>query len=147
MLIGAAAALLVSMLAMDMCYTLVPKSGGVMERFSIKFTERYQFMVFVFTTFALCIVTIGYYKQRIMQMRLCILNSIMLLFFQIWILGEFFFRKTAGVAMHDEFSLGIASLFPAIAIILLLVAAKFIGQDEINFTVANAMANRKGRKK
>ena len=42
--------------------------------------------------------------------------------------------------MRQEFTLGIASLFPAIAIILLLVAARFIGRDEIRFTVANAMA-------
>lgn len=142
LIIGIAAALLVSMLAMDMCYTMVPKAGaaGVMERFSIQFTERYQFMIFSFTTFALCIVTIGYYKQRIIQMRLCILNSIMLLFYQLWILGEFFFRSFNGVAMRHEFTLGIASLFPIIAIILLLVAARFIGRDEIRFTVANAMA-------
>ena len=142
LIIGIAAALLVSMLAMDMCYTMVPKAGaaGVMERFSIQFTERYQFMIFSFTTFALCIVAIGYYKQRIIQMRLCILNSIMLLFYQLWILGEFFFRSFNGVAMRQEFTLGIASLFPIIAIILLLVAARFIGRDEIRFTVANAMA-------
>ncbi len=136
-----AAGLLVSMLACNMCHTIIPKGD---DADVIKFTDRYQFMVFSFTTFALCTVIIGYYKQRIIQMRLCILNSIMLFFYQLWILFEFFLKKYDGVSLHDEYALTVAAVFPAIAIILLLVAAKFIGQDEIRFTVANAMAQRKG---
>lgn len=143
-IIAVAALLLVSMLACNMCHTIVPKGDSADV---IKFTDRYQFMIFSFTTFALCVVTIGYFKQRIIQMRLCILNSIMLFFYQIWILFEFFLKKYEGVSLHDEYTLTVAALFPIIAIILLLVAAKFIGQDEIRFTVANAMAQRKGGKK
>lgn len=139
--IAVAGLLLLSMLACDMCYAMVPKEGapGVLERFTIKFTERYQFLIFSFTTFALTIVTIGYWKQRIMQMRLCILNSIMLFFYQIWILVEFF-------KLHEVFTFTVASVFPAISIILLLIAMRFIGRDEIRFTVANAMAQKKGKK-
>lgn len=139
--IAAAGLLLLSMLACDMCFAMVPKEGAadVLERFTIKFTERYQFMIFSFTTFALTIVTIGYWKQRIIQMRLCILNSIMLFFYQIWILVEFF-------KLHKVFTFTVASVFPAIAIILLIIAMRFIGRDEIRFTVANAMAQKKGRK-
>ena len=140
--IAVAGLLLLSMLACDMCFAMVPKEGaapGVLERFTIKFTERYQFMIFSFTTFALTIITIGYWKQRIIQMRLCILNSLMLFFYQIWILVEFF-------KLRQVFTFTVASIFPAISLILLLIAMRFIGRDEIRFTVANAMAQGKGRK-
>ncbi len=141
-IIAAAGVLLLAMLACDLCYAMVPKEGaaGEMERFTIRFTERYQFIVFSLTTFALTVITIGYWKQRILQMRLCILNSILLFFYQTWIIVEFF-------RLHKVFTFTVASVFPAIAIILLLIAARFIGRDEIRFTVANAMANRKGNSK
>ena len=140
--IAIAGGLLFSMLVCDMCYANVPSETlpGAFERFAIKFNERYQFLIFSFVTFALTIVTIGYYKQRIMQIRLCILNSILLLFYQIWIFIVFF-------KLHGTFSFTVASLFPLLAIILLLTAASFIWKDEVKFMVANAMAQGKSRRK
>ena len=141
LLIALAGGLLLSLLFLDMCYADVPSETvpGATDHFTIKFHERYQFMIFSFVTFALTIVTIGYYKQRIMQIRLCILNSILLLFYQIWLVIAFF-------RLHEAFTFTVASVFPLIAIILLLIAATFIWKDEMRFMVANAMAQSKKHK-
>ena len=74
-----------------------------------------------------------------MQIRLCILNSILLLFYQIWLVAAFF-------QLREAFTFTVASLFPLISIILLLTAATFIWKDELKFMVANAMAQGKGAK-
>ena len=139
LLIAIAGGLLLSTLFLDMCYADVPSKTGGFEHYSIAFRERYQFLIFSFVTFALTIVTIGYYKQRIMQIRLCILNSILLLFYQIWLVVAFF-------QLNEAFTFTVAALFPMIAIILLLTAANFIWKDEVRFMVANAMAQKKGGK-
>ncbi|MBO4571455.1 MAG: DUF4293 family protein [Bacteroidales bacterium] len=142
LLIALAGGLLLSLLFLDMCYADVPSETmpGTTDHYSIKFSERYQFLIFSFVTFALTIVTIGYYKQRIMQIRLCILNSLLLLFYQIWLVVAFF-------QLHEAFTFTVASLFPLIALILLLTAATFIWKDEVRFMVANAMAQNNKRKK
>ena len=141
-LIALAGGLMLSTLFLDMCTADVPSAGaqGGFEHYSIAFRERYQFLIFSFVTFALTIVTIGYYKQRIMQIRLCILNSILLLFYQIWLAAAFF-------RLREAFTFTVASLFPLISMILLLTAATFIWKDELRFMVANAMAQGKGAKK
>lgn len=135
--IAMAGALMLSTLFLEMCRASVPSPEGA--PLTIKFHERYQFMIFSFVTFALTVVTIGYYRQRIMQIRLCLLNSILLLFYQIWLTVAFFQLKEA-------FIFTVAAIFPLIAIILLLTAATFIWKDEVRFMVANAMAQKRGGK-
>ena len=72
-----------------MCYVMVSDAGdtaGELSRFAIKFVNRSQFIIFTFVTMALCVVAIFYYKARILQIRICIINILLLLAYQIWIL-------------------------------------------------------------
>ncbi|MBQ0024351.1 MAG: DUF4293 family protein [Bacteroidales bacterium] len=129
-LIAAAAILLFQMFWMEMCHTQDIESG---ERFAIFFHERIQFLLFTFTTFMLSTFTIFYFKKRILQMRLCLLTSIMLGFYQLWILAEFFLIRFDGYTLSSQYTLSIAAIFPVIAIILLLTSMRLISKDEVNF--------------
>lgn len=125
-LIVAVAVLIALMFGMDMCSTTVPETG---EHFGIKFTDHAQFLVFTFVTFMLAVITFFHYDKRLMQVRLCLLESIMLFGYQVWILVEYF-------KIHSKYalySISIASLFPVICIILLMISAKYILRDEANY--------------
>ena len=113
-----AAGLLLAMFMCDMCWCL---DDGA--RYAIRFTERSQFLIFTFVTFMLTCFTVGYYKQRPLQLRLCLLNSLLLVAYQVWIIVEFF-------ALKEVFRFTIASLFPLFAIILIAIAAHYIRKDE-----------------
>lgn len=119
--------LLLAMLFCDMCSA---------QDVSIKFTEKSQFLIFSFTTFALSVITICYSKKPLLQMRLCILNSLMLLGYQIWIIVYFFKLK-------EQFTFSIASLFPLISIILLVIAIRYILRDAAAIAFSEAIAKKK----
>ena len=120
------AGLLVSMFSADMCYVMVPDAGdttGELTRFAIKFVNRSHFIIFTFVTMALCIIAIFYYKARLLQIRICIINILLLLAYQIWILVYFFeFKKI--------YTFTGPSLFPFACIVLLLIAIRYIWRDE-----------------
>lgn len=120
-LIIAAALLLLAMFEMDMCHATDPETS---EQVSIKFTERSQFLIFTFVCSVLCLVTLCYRKSLFSQMYLCLLNALMLLGYQIWILVAF-------LRLRSVYTLSIASLFPAISIVLLLVSIRFIAAEEV----------------
>ncbi|MDD2293964.1 MAG: DUF4293 family protein [Bacteroidales bacterium] len=116
-MIFAVAAMLLAMMACDMCYATVDPSV------TIKFTNKSQFLIFTFTTFALAIVSLFYHKKGILQMRICIINAILLFAYQIWIVWEFFKLKAA-------YSFTIVSIFPIVAMILLIISIRYILRDE-----------------
>ncbi|MCF0172476.1 MAG: DUF4293 family protein [Bacteroidales bacterium] len=118
-LLAICSALLLSMLWSDFCHA--PLADG--SRYSIKFTDSPQFLIFTFTTMVLGIVTIAYRKARILQIRLCIIEALLLIGYQGWIIVEFFKLKKA-------YSFSIATIFPMVCIILLLIAIKYIWRDE-----------------
>ena len=128
-LIIAAGLLMLSTLACEMCYGF----GEAGLRESIRFTDRPQFMIFSFVTFSLTIVAAGSSKKRLLQARICLLDAIMLLFYQIWI-AVWFFR------LHQAYTFTVAAVFPLIAAILLGVAISFILRDEARFMASNAAA-------
>jgi hypothetical protein len=76
-----------------------------------------------FVTFSLSVIALFYQKRRLLQIRICLLNSIILFAFQIWIVVEF-------MKLRPFYSLSVPSLFPTIAIILLILAIRYIGRDE-----------------
>lgn len=133
LLIFITTALLFCMFWMDMCKTTDPETGA---RFSIGFYERSQFLIFTFTTFMLSIFAIFHYNKRLTQIRICLLNSIMLFAYQLWILVEFFLIRFDGITLSSQYTLGIASIFPVICIILNLIAIRYIGKDEIYYAVS-----------
>lgn len=125
----AAGLLMLSTLACEMCYGL--DEEGLRE--SIRFADRSQFMIFSFVTFSLTVVAAASSKKRLLQARICLLDSIMLLFYQIWI-AVWFFR------LHQAYTFTVAAIFPLIAAILLGVAISFILRDEARFMASNAAA-------
>ena len=129
-LLIAVALLLAAMFEMDFCHTIDPDT---LEKFSIKFIERSQFLIFTFVCFVLTIVTMCYGRSPFSQMYLCLLNSLMLLGYQVWILVAF-------LKLRSVYTLGIASLFPLIAIVLLLLAIRFIARDEVEHRIAADLA-------
>lgn len=122
--------LILQMFWMDMGHMKDPET---LTRYTICFHERSQFLLFTFFTFMLSVTTIFHYKKRLMQMRICLLNSLLLLGYQIWILVDFFLVKYAGHTLSSQFTLSVASLFPLICIILLLISIRFIGKDEVYY--------------
>ena len=124
-LIIAAALLLGSMFFSNMCYGVAPTDAPseTWERITISFYERSQFLIMAFVSFSLSVITLFYQRKRMLQMRICLLNSLILFAFQIWILVEFNKLKSL-------YSLSIPSLFPIIAIILLVLAIRYIAKDE-----------------
>ena len=90
-LLGISAFLMVTLFWSEMCYGY--DAEGM--RYSIKFTEHIQFLVFTFITASLAIAAIFYRKQYILQVRVCIINMLILLGYQIWLMVAFFQLKSA----------------------------------------------------
>jgi len=137
------AGLLLSMFMTDMCYTMVESANGsgAIERYSIKFTERSQFLIFTFITFVLTVATISYFKKRLIQIRICIMNALILMGYQIWLIVTFF-------QLHETFTFTIPCLFPLISVVLLLLAIRYIGRDEAMVIInGNIVKHKKNKRK
>ena len=117
-LLAISAFLILSLFWSQMCYTV--DSSGV--EYSIKFTEHIQFLVLTFITFALCIAAICYKKQYILQVRVCIINMLILLGYQIWLAVAFFQLKSA-------YTFTIYTLFPFVCIVLHFLAIRYSWRD------------------
>ena len=118
------AGLLISMFSADMCFVMVPDdTTGELRRFAIKFVNRSQFIIFTFVTLVLCVTAIFYYKARLLQIRICIIDILLLLAYQIWILVYYFQFKSV-------YTFTVPTLFPLVCIILLLLAIRYIWRDE-----------------
>jgi hypothetical protein len=146
-LIIAAGLLIGSMFFSNMCYGVIPTDAPSeqWERITISFFERSQFLIMAFVGFSLCVIALFYHKKRLLQIRICLLDSIIIFAFQIWILVEF-------MKLRPFYSLSVPSLFPIIAIILLVLAIRHIAKDEATAMFSKAVrtnntGNKKGRKK
>lgn len=77
----------------------------------------------------LALVTIFLYKKRILQIRLCVFNAILIIGF--YALFAFFLWKVAGAAEPFHFTMQIALVFPLIGLIFDYLAIRAIGADEV----------------
>ncbi|MCF0177489.1 MAG: DUF4293 family protein [Bacteroidales bacterium] len=124
LLLGACVAMLCSLFFADMCFYIEKMEiDGNIQKFPIAFRDSIQFALFTFITMSLSICTIAYRTKRIIQVRLCILNSLILGAYQIMILIQFFKLK-------ELYTFTIFSLFPFFCIVLSMLAIKFIWRDE-----------------
>ncbi len=82
----------------------------------------------VIVTGALSLVTIFFYKRRIMQIRICIFNLLLLIGFYALFLFYFFHLRSN---LDVTFSLRITVVFPAIALIMVFLATRGIRKDEM----------------
>lgn len=90
---------------------------------TVKYTEYTPFLVFTIVTFALSFITLFLWKNRMLQMRICVYNMLILLGYQGWIVYLFFQRP-------ENTAFSITAVFPVVAGILVFLAFRFIGRDE-----------------
>lgn len=90
---------------------------------SVKYSQITPLLIMNIVTFSMAFVSIFLYKQRVIQIRVSIFNSIILLAFQGWILWIFFNRP-------DGSAFSVSALFPLVAAILSIIAMRYIARDE-----------------
>ena len=95
----------------------------IIDNSAIKYVEYKPFLIFTIATFALSFIPIFLFKKRMLQMRFCIFNMILLIAYQVWIV-----IAISDVAGQSTFS--ITAVFPIIAGILIFLAFRNIGKDE-----------------
>jgi hypothetical protein len=90
---------------------------------SVKYSDIKPLLIMNIITLLLSFVSVFLYKYRMIQIRVSIFNSIILLGFQGWILWLFFTRP-------EDSAFSVTALFPLIAAILLFSAIRYIARDE-----------------
>ena len=131
-LIAAAALLIIVLLGMDVCHAVNPDTG-------VLFKDRLIYIVFIVLSFFISDVALLSAKQPFYQVFLCITNAIVLLGFQIWIFVDFFTTKLpSGLKMSTVYSLSIGSIFPLIAIVLLVIAVRLAANEGTAQRIARA---------
>ena len=86
-----------------------------------------RFLVFV--SASLSLITIFFYKRRILQMRLCIFNLLLLLGF--YALFLFYFYHTRNRLDAVAADINITVMFPLVALIFVFMATRGIRKDEM----------------
>jgi hypothetical protein len=94
------------------------------EDVAIYCSESTPLLMLTIAATAAIIATILLYKVRLLQIRISIFNSIILLGLQGWIAYYIFFDPI------PSSSFSITAVFPIAAFILTLVAIRYIGRDE-----------------
>ena len=126
-LIAAAGLLIIVLLGLDVCHAVNPETG---VHYSVRFTDRLIYIIFIVLSFIISDVTLLSAKQPFYQVFLAIINAIVLLGFQIWILVDFFTTKLqTGLRMSSVYTLSVGAVFPLIAMILLIVAVRYAADE------------------
>ena len=127
------AGLLISML-------FVPMVKFVGSDTVIRYIEYLPTATMLIVTIVLCITTIFSYKRRIFQIRVCNLNSLILLGFQIFLVVKFFTRE-------PDMIYTISAVFPIAGAILTFIAMRYIARDEALVMASNHLRPSKEEKK
>ena len=126
-LIAAAGLLIIVLLGLDVCHAVNPETG---MHYTIRFADRLIYIIFIVLSFIISDVTLLSAKQPFYQVFLAIINAIVLLGFQIWILVDFFTTKLqTGLRMSSVYTLSVGAVFPLIAIILQVVAVRYAADE------------------
>lgn len=119
--LGLAALLVASLFFCNICRVVSPE-GEV----TIALHERIPYLLFNIMVFTAVVITAFTYKLRILQMRVAVLSALLLIGFQIWIGVDFVIYQL----IRSEMIFLLPSIFPLIASILCVMAAKNIMLDE-----------------
>ncbi len=139
-LIAAAALLVIVLLGLNVCTAVNPETG---VHYAVAFRDRLIYIIFIVLSFIISDVTLLSAKKPFYQVFLAIVNAIVLLGFQIWILVEFFTTKLpSGLRMSSVYSLSIGAVFPLVAIILLVLAVKRAADEGTAQRIAAAFEKR-----
>ncbi|OJV23380.1 MAG: hypothetical protein BGO30_08795 [Bacteroidetes bacterium 41-46] len=99
---------------------------------SVKLIQIIPLLIFNVITTLVAFITIFLYKNRVLQIRLTILNSIILLGYQGWIVYLFFVRPDGSVFTTP-------AVFPVVAAILSWLAFRYIARDEAMVRAADRL--------
>ena len=113
-------------------------ADGALE--TIKFTEKTGYLLCIIMLFTANLLSLLTFKFRMLQMRVCIITALMLLGFQIWIAVDFFNNKA-------QFVYSFTAVFPLVAAILDVIAARAILMDEAMVREANRLRKSKKNRK
>ena len=139
-LIAAAALLVIVLLGLNVCTAVNPETG---MHYAVAFKDRLIYILFIVLSFIISDVRLLSAKKPFYQVFLAIVNAIVLLGFQIWILVEFFTTKLpSGLKMSSVYSLSIGAVFPLVAIILLVLAVKRAADEGTAQRIAAAFEKR-----
>lgn len=143
-LIAAAALLVIVLLGMDVCHAFNPETG---IHYAVRFKDRLIYIIFIVLSFIISDVALLSAKNPFYQVFLAITNAIVLLGFQAWILVDFFTTKLpSGLKMSSVYTLSIGAIFPALAIVLLVLAVRFAADEGTAQRIANAFQKRAGER-
>jgi len=135
-LIAAAALIIIVLLGMDVCHAVNPETG---VEYVIRFKDRLIYIIFIVLSFVICDVALLSAKQPFYQVFLSIVDAILLLGFQAWILIDFFTTKLpTGLRMSSVYSLSVGAVFPLVAIVLLVLAVRFAADEGTAQRIAKA---------
>ena len=132
--LGIATVLIAAMFFSNFATVLGP--DGASEK--IGYGEYIPYLLFLIMLVAANVMALATFKARMLQMRICILASILLLAFQIW-LGVDMVRN------REEMTFSFTAVFPAIAMILDLMAARNIFLDEAMVRAASHLRGARKR--
>ena len=141
-LIAAAALLIIVLLGMDVCHAVNHDTG---IHYAVRFKDRLIYIIFIVLSFIIADVALLSAKQPFYQVFLAIVDAIVLLGFQIWILVDFFTTKLpSGLKMSSVYSLSVGALFPLIAIILLTLSVRYAADEGTAQRIARAFEKKAG---
>ncbi len=110
----------------------------LMDGETIRYIERYDMLVFLIVTFVLSVTTFFSYKNRMFQIRLCVLNALILLGWQIFILVLFLKREPVMIY-------SLTAVFPVVAAVLTFLALRYISRDEAMIRAASRLRSSRRR--
>lgn len=115
---------------------------------NVKYYEKTSYLIFLIMTLMANVIALFSFKARMLQMRVAMLSAILLVFFQIW-LGVGFARFQLGIGMKEtgaRMIFSFTAIFPVIAAILNMLAARNIALDEAMVQSAYRLRKSKHRK-
>lgn len=105
---------------------------------SISFWEYTPTRIFILVTSVLSIVAVSSFKNRLFQMRICNLSTLISLGFQIY-LAVLFFRR------EPEMIFTVNAVFPIVAAILTFIGMRYVARDEAMVMAASRLRRSKRR--
>lgn len=132
--IGIATALTAAMFFCRMATIIGPEGNDI----DIRYYEKLPYLMMLIMLLTAGVCAVFTYKSRLLQARVCILTTLMLIGFQIW-LGIDFIRY------HNDMVFSITLLFPIVSAILNAIAARGNLVDEM--TLQAVKSAKKARKK
>lgn len=105
---------------------------------SISFWEYTPTRIFILVTSVLSIVAVSSFKNRLFQMRICNLSTLISLGFQIY-LAVLFFRR------EPEMIFTVNAVFPIVAAILTFIGMRYVARDEAMVMAASRLRRSRRR--